>query len=134
VDAPASPPPGAAAHDPPHAVRGFAAALVDALRTRLDLAAVEFELHLLAVVRLLVWAVSAVACAMLALAFALTALVVALWDTHRMAALLGGCLVFIALAGLFGYLGARTLRGRPGVLEGSLDQLREDQRHIGGER
>jgi uncharacterized membrane protein YqjE len=133
VDAPATPPPGAAAQDPPHAVRGLAAALIDALRTRLDLAAVEFELHLLAVVRLLVWALSAVACAMLALAFALTSLVVALWDTHRMTALLGGCLLFVGLAALFGYLGVRTLRGRPGVLEGSLDQLREDQRQIGGE-
>jgi hypothetical protein len=64
--------------------------------------------------------------------FALTALVVALWDTHRMLVLLGGSGLFIALAVLFGYLGARTMRGRPGVLEGSLQQLQEDQRRARG--
>jgi uncharacterized membrane protein YqjE len=53
---------------------------------------------------------------------------VALWDTHRTLALLGGTLVFSALALLFGVLGARTLRNQPPILEGSLQQLREDQR------
>ena len=92
----------------------------------------ELEIHLLALLRVLVCLVGAVACALLALAFALTTLVVAMWDTHSAVALLGGTLVFLALALLFGVLGARTLRNQPPILEGSLRQLREDQRPGGG--
>ena len=132
MDAPATPPESAATEDPPRALRGLFAAGLEALRTRLDLAAVEFEMHLLALVRTLVWAFGALTCVLLALAFAVTALVVSLWDTHRMLALLGGSGAFVALAVLFGWLGARTLRGHPGMLEGSLQQLREDQRRAGG--
>jgi uncharacterized membrane protein YqjE len=133
MDAPAPPPEEeSTAAQPPHALRGLFAALVEALRTRIDLAAVEIELHLRALLRLLIWAVGAVACAMLALAFAVTALVVALWSTHRMLALLGGSLVFVVLTALFGWLSVRALRREPELLEGSLDQLEEDQRRAGG--
>jgi len=129
-----APPPHAAdPHDPRPALRGVFAALVEALRTRLDLAAVELELHLRALLRMLVWAVGAVACAMLALAFAVTALIVALWDTHRMLALLGGSLIFVALTATFVLLGMRTLRSQPGVLESSLQQLQQDQQRAGGD-
>jgi hypothetical protein len=40
--------------------------------------------------------------------------------------------VFIGLAVLFGALGTRTLRDQPRILEGSLQELREDQRRAGG--
>jgi hypothetical protein len=49
-----------------------------------------------------------------------------------MLALLGGSGAFVALAVTCGWLGARTLRNHPGMLEGSLQQLREDQRRAGG--
>jgi hypothetical protein len=49
-----------------------------------------------------------------------------------MLALLGGTLVFILLAALFGYLGARALRVHPDALEGSLAQLAEDERRARG--
>jgi uncharacterized membrane protein YqjE len=131
MDAPV-PPRGAAAEDPRLAWRGLLALGFEALRTRLDLAAVEFEIYVRALLRMLVWAASAVACALLGLAFAVTALIMSLWNTHRMLGLLGGSLAFIALAGLFAWLGVRTLRSQPGVLEGSLQQLQEDQRRAGG--
>ncbi|HYC10395.1 MAG TPA: phage holin family protein [Steroidobacteraceae bacterium] len=127
-----APPPRAAADEPPHALRELLAAVLEALRTRLDLAAVELEIHLRSLLRMLVWAIGAVACAMLALAFAVTALVVAVWDTHRMLALLLGSLVFVALTAGFAWLGVRTLRFQPGVLESSLEQLAEDQRRTRG--
>ena len=124
-----------AARGPPEEappLRGLLAAGLEALRTRLDLAAVEFELHLLTLVRVLVWVVGALACALLAFAFGVTAVIVALWDTHRMAALVIGSLTFVALAVAFGFLGARTLRAHPGFFAGSLQQLAEDQRRAGG--
>jgi uncharacterized membrane protein YqjE len=128
----AAPPGNAGTGAPAQPLRGLFAAAVEALRTRLDLAAVELEIHLRALLRMLIWAVGALACAMLALAFGVTALVVALWDTHRMLALLAGSLVFVALTALFAFLGVRTLRVQPGVLEGSLQQLEEDERRAAG--
>jgi uncharacterized membrane protein YqjE len=113
---------------PTPALGGLIGAAFDALRTRLDLAAVELEIHLLSLLRVLVWLMAAVACALLAIAFAVTALIVALWDTHRTLGLIGGTVAFLALAGVCGALGARMLRRQPPVLEGSLRQLREDQR------
>ena len=98
----------AAAQSP---VRGLAAASIEALRTRLDLAAVELEIHVLLLLRMLAWIVGAVACLLMALAFGATALIVALWNTHRM-------------------LGLRSVRNRPALLSGSLEELREDQRRV----
>lgn len=128
MDAPAGRAPAEQA--PP--LRGLLAAGLDALRTRIDLAAVELEIHLLVLMRMLVCVVGAVACALLAFAFGVTAMIVAMWDTHRMLGLTIGVAVFIGGALAFGYVGARALRGRPGFLEGSLQQLGEDQRRAGG--
>ena len=63
MDAPATPPESAATEDPPHALRGLFAAGLETLRTRLDLAATEFEMHLLALAHVLVWARMALAVA-----------------------------------------------------------------------
>jgi uncharacterized membrane protein YqjE len=133
MDAPAHVQRGSAAHDPPHPVRGLVAVALAALRTRLDLAAVEFELYALSLARLLVWVAGALACLLLGLVFALVAVVVALWDTHRMLALLGGSALFIVAGLVLGFVGVRTMRARPGLLEGSLQQLAEDQRRAGVE-
>ena len=119
------------APDPPETpVRGLAAASIEALRTRLDLAAVELEIHVLLLLRMLAWIVGAVACLLLALAFGATALIVALWNTHRMLGLLGGSAAFILLGALLIWLGLRSVRNRPGLLSGSLEQLAEDQSRV----
>lgn len=114
------------------AIRGLLAAALDALRTRLDLAAVEVELYLLRVVQMLLWAAAAVACALLALVFLLVTIVVALWDSHRMLGLLGGTGLFVVLAAVFAILGARTFRNRPNMLDGTLQQLEHDEHSARG--
>jgi uncharacterized membrane protein YqjE len=116
----------------PGASRGFLAAAIESLRTRLDLAAVELEIQVLVLVRLLAWLFAALTCVLLALAFGIVALIVALWDTHRTLGLLAGCGVFVALGVLLGYLGLRSVRGRPGAFADSLQQLAEDERRVGG--
>jgi uncharacterized membrane protein YqjE len=116
----------------PPPVRGLLQVAFEALRTRLDLAAVELEIQLLLLVRLLAWFLGALACALLGLLCAATALIVALWNTHRMLGLLGGSAAFLALAALLGYLGVRTLRRESGPLDASLGQLAEDARRAGG--
>lgn len=116
----------------PGLVRGLLAAVIDSLKTRLDLAAVEAEIYLVYVVQLLLWGFAAVACALLAIVFALTAVVAALWTTHPVAGLLGSMGVLLVLAVLCGMIGARLFRGRPPLLAGTLGQFEHDQRRVGG--
>ena len=115
------------------ALRGLLAAGLDALKTRLDLAAVEVELYLIKFVKMLLWAVAALACALLALVFGLVTIVVSLWDSHRMVGLLGGTGLFVVLAVIFAAIGTRTFRTRPSLLEGSVQQIDQDQRSAKGE-
>ena len=114
------------------AIRGVLASLLDAVRTRFDLAAVEAELFLVRTIQMLLWAVAAVACGLLALVFAVVALIAALWDTHRMVGVLGGALLFAILGGVFALIAGRSLRARPHILEGTLAQLETDQHRIEG--
>ena len=132
MDAPAPLPEAPSSTGAQGTVREFIVALLEALHTRLELAGIELEIHLRALLRSLIWAVSAVACAMLGVTCGVMALIVALWNSHRMLGLLGGMVVFIALAALFGYQGARALRVHPDVLEGSLEQLAKDERRARG--
>lgn len=123
---------GEAAPRGPGLVRGLIAALLESVRTRLDLAAVEAEIYLVYVAQLLLWGFAAVACALLAIVFALTAVIIALWQTHRMVGLLGSMGVLILLAVICGMIGARIFRGRPPLLAGTLGQFEHDQRRVGG--
>ena len=111
---------------------GVLAALAQALHTRLDLAAVELEIYLLQLVRLLAFVLAAIICALLALAFGVSALIVSLWDAHRTLGLLGGAAFFVLLGSLLTWGGLRVLRRRPGVLEGSLRELARDERRLRG--
>ena len=120
--------PGHAAHT--HVFRGLFVSLVEAARTRIDLATVEAEIFLLRSIQMLLWAFAAVACALLALAFAIVALVAALWDTHRMLGVLSGAGLFVVLAIVFGFVASRTFKGRPQMLEGTLAQLETDAQRV----
>ena len=113
-------------------VRGLFTSAIGAVRTRLDLAAVEAEIFLLRTLRILLWVVAAGACALLALVFAVVTVIAALWDTHRMAGLLGGTALFVVLAGTFGYVAWHGLRRRRPILEGTLAQLETDQHRASG--
>jgi uncharacterized membrane protein YqjE len=112
--------------------RGLFDSVIEAARTRLDLAAVEAEIFLLLTIRMLLWALAALACGLLALAFAVVAVVAVFWDTHRMAGVLSGAGLFVVLAAVFGYIASRTFKGRPAMLEGTLQQLETDQHRVSG--
>jgi uncharacterized membrane protein YqjE len=116
----------------PGLVRGLLAAILDSVKTRLDLAAVEAEIYLVYVAQLLLWGFAAVACALLAIVFALTAVIIALWETHRMAGLVGSMVVLLVLAVICGMIGARIFRGRPPLLSGTLAQFEHDHRRMAG--
>lgn len=116
----------------PGLIRGLLGAILDSLKTRLDLAAVEAEIYLVYLAQLLLWGFAAVACALLAIVFALTAVVIAVWQTHRLAGLVGSMVVLLILAVICGIIGARIFRARPPLLAGTLGQLEHDQRRMSG--
>ena len=116
----------------PGLIRGLLGAILDSIKTRLDLAAVEAEIYLVYVAQLLLWGFAAVACALLALVFALTAIVIAVWQTHRIAGLVGSMVVLLILAAICGLIGARIFRARPPLLAGTLGQFEHDQRRMSG--
>ena len=120
-----------AAHGP-GLFRGLIATILDSVKTRLDLAAVEAEIYLVYVAQLLLWGFAAVACALLAIVFALTAVVIAVWQTHRMAGLIGSMVALLVLAVICGMIGARIFRARPPLLAGTLGQFEHDQRRVSG--
>jgi uncharacterized membrane protein YqjE len=125
-------PAGATGPDGPPPLQGLLAAALDALRTRLELAAVELEIHLIGLARSLIWAVAAILCALLGLVFGIVALIATLWDSHRVLGLVGGGLAFLVLALVCALMAARIFyRGR-GILADSLGQLERDQRRAGG--
>jgi uncharacterized membrane protein YqjE len=110
--------------------RGLFDSVIEAARTRLDLAVVEAEIFMLRTIRMLLWALAALACTLLALAFAVVAVVAALWDTHRMLGVLSGAGLFVVLAAVCGYIASRTFKGKPAMLEGTLQQLETDQHRV----
>jgi uncharacterized membrane protein YqjE len=109
MDAATPPADEAAAVNLTRSVRELFSTLLEGLRTRLNLAAVELEIYLRALLTVLLYAVCAIACIMLGLALAAVTLVVALWNTHRLLALLSGSLAFAALAVLFAFLSVRCV-------------------------
>lgn len=117
---------------PPGALRSLIAAVLDILKSRLDLAAVEMEIYLSYLAQTLLWGFATVVCAALGIFFALAAVVVALWRTHPFAGLLGSMGVLTVLAVICGVLGARSLRARPQLLSGTLEQLGRDKVCVGG--
>lgn len=116
----------------PGLIRGLLAAIMESVKTRVDLAAVEAEIYLVYVAQLLLWGFAAVACALLAIVFALTAVVITVWLTHRIAGLVGSMAVLLILAVICGFVGARIFRARPPLLAGTLGQFEHDQRRVAG--
>jgi uncharacterized membrane protein YqjE len=117
---------------PPGSLRGLLATAIEALKTRLDLIVVEAEIYLLRTLQTLLWALAALACGLLAFLFIVVAIIAALWDTHRMAGVLGGAGLFAVLTAVFAALAMRAMRVRPLLLEKSLQQLEHDRRKVDG--
>ena len=120
------------AAQPSGSLRGLLAAGIEALKTRLDLVVVEAEIYLLRTLQTILWALAALACGLLAVLFVIVAIIAALWDTHRMAGVLGGAGLFAVLTAVFAALASRAMRIRPLILEKSLQQLEHDRRKVEG--
>lgn len=107
-------------------VRRLGASLLALGRIRLELLSIEVQEEKERIAALLFWAVLIALLAGFGLVFIALAVTVALWDTHRLAALVGAAVVFVALAAV-GALRVRRLAGSGSTLfKTSIAELRQD--------
>jgi hypothetical protein len=86
--------------------------LFERVTSHLDQAAGAVEQRMLQALRTLVWLIAAIAFTLLAVAFSVSALIVALWDTQHLLPLIIPAVSCALLAVLFGFIFARSVRLR----------------------
>jgi uncharacterized membrane protein YqjE len=100
--------------------------LLAAVETRVDLFATELREDGERGMRLLAWAIAALMLGIFAVLLAGVTVIIAFWDTYRMAAAVGVTAVFVAAAVGCGLVVRRQLRERPRVLDATRSELRKD--------
>lgn len=113
-------------------IRRLAATFVGILQTRLELASVEVEEQVAALVRLLLLAVSALLLLAVGLLLATLFVLIAFWDTHRLVA--AGALTLVYLGGgvILALMAQRAARARPRLFAASLAELGKDRDQLKG--
>lgn len=107
-------------------LRRLGASLLTLGRVRLELLAIEAQEEKERVTSLLVWAVFAALLAGFGVLMLLVLVIVALWDTYRLAALGGAAVVLLAGAG-FAVVRLKQMLATPSSLfSASIAELRED--------
>ena len=115
-------------------LRRMLATLIELVHTRLDLVGVELQTEVQRATSLLVWAIAALMCAIVAVVLLAVTVLIAFWETHRLLA--AGCItaVFVlTAAGLALYVRHR-IRTRPPMFAASVDELRRDAATLAGPR
>lgn len=100
--------------------------LLAAVETRVDLFATELREDGERGMRLLAWAIAALMLGIFAVLLAGVTVIIAFWDTYRMAAAVGVTAVFVAAAVGCGLVVRRRLRERPRVLDATRSELGKD--------
>lgn len=107
-------------------VRRLGASLLALGRIRLELLAIEVQEEKDRIASLLLWAVVTALMAGFGAVFVALFITVALWDTHRLAALGVAAVLFIGLA-IFGVLRVQRLTSNhPTLFQSSIAELRQD--------
>ena len=115
------------------AVRRIGATVLDLARTRLELAAIELQEGAQRLFGYLAWAVAAAVLGLFALGLVILFVLVLFWDTHRLAAVGGMAVLFIA-GTLFAVMKLRAgLAARPPMLPATLAELRKDAAALKGD-
>ncbi len=112
-------------------LRRTLSSLLGLIRVRFELAGVELQDELDYAVRALAMAAAGGLLFAIGWGFAAMAVIVALWDTHRILAITSFAIVFIvAGAGLLLWL-IRLSRNRPPMFSETAAQFEEDRRRLG---
>jgi uncharacterized membrane protein YqjE len=101
-------------------------------RTRLELAALDFEAHVSATLAAIASGVVALVLALVAFGFVGVAVIALFWDSHRVIATLATTLAYLSLAsGVAAYASARW-KSRPPAFDGMLRELALDREALRG--
>ena len=112
----------------------LAATLTNIVHTRLELAAVELEEEFSRFFSTLLWSLTALFFAGIAVMLAILTLIAAFWDTaHRYTVLFSLLGLFSALAILIALWLRNAIRNRPGLLAFTLAELKKDSAALRGE-
>ncbi|MBI3285908.1 MAG: phage holin family protein [Burkholderiales bacterium] len=110
----------------------LAATLTGILHTRLELISVELEEELTRFSSMLLWSLTALFCAGIAVMLAILLLVALFWDSHRLAIVSALLLLFSGAAIALGVWLRRRLRNKPGLLSYTLAELKKDSAALQG--
>jgi uncharacterized membrane protein YqjE len=113
-------------------LRRAASTLLALLKVRLELAGIELQEEADRVVAVLACAIAGVLLLGFGCVFLVLAVTVALWDTHRLAALAVGTVLFIAAGAALLLSAGHDARKRPPVFPASVEQLSADRRSVEG--
>jgi len=113
-------------------LRRAASTLLALLKLRLELAGIELQEEADRVVAVLACAIAGVLLLGFGFAFVALAVTVALWDTHRVAALAVGAVFFLVAGAALLASASRGARKRPPVFSASAEQLDADRRGVEG--
>jgi uncharacterized membrane protein YqjE len=112
-------------------LRGAVARLADSLlglvRTRLELATIEYSEEKTRVTRQLVLLLAGVGCLLFALLFAAATFVVVFWDSYRLAALLGVILFFAVVGGFLLWRRAEIANTSPTPFAATVAEFDKDR-------
>jgi uncharacterized membrane protein YqjE len=107
-------------------LRGLSAATLGLVVNRVELASTELELAARLHVARLVWTLAGLLFGFLALIFGSVFVLVACWDTHRVAAAGALALGYGALGVAAWYQGSRLARRAPALLSATVAELKHD--------
>lgn len=111
-------------------IKNLAGSLIGIAHTRIELFATEFEEERMRVEAMFVWSMVALICGGLGLLLVTLFVVAALWDTHRLLALGGAALLYLAAAGAAWRCVLGTIKTKPRFFGASLAALSRDREQL----
>ena len=110
-----------------HALKGMGGRVLSLLQVRLELLGVELREEVNRLTELVVLVAAACVLACLGMGFLAVLITVALWDSHRLAALTAFTVLFLALAGVAIVMAKALLQRGCHMFQASLGELQRDQ-------
>jgi uncharacterized membrane protein YqjE len=107
--------------------RGLLPLLMSMLSTRAELAALDAEAHVQAMLAAMLEAFVAVVLSMIAFAFIGVVVIVAFWDTHRITAAVSVLVAYSIIAAIVALLARATWKSRPPAFAATLRELELDR-------
>lgn len=114
-------------------IRRILASLLGTLRVRLELAGIELQDEIDHVVRAIAMALAGALLLCIGVAFGAIAVIVALWETHRVLALAGFAILFAGGGAVLLWLLARVSRDRPPMFAETVAQFEQDRQRLAAE-